>query len=211
VRKSLVIALALVAPFPLLALANRSLADVIARRAATALDRAIHSVSPKPAPEPHWTFVEPELEASELDPEIEPAKLVLAAKRIPQKGIRVRADAVLRLANSGTRPMGIPTPAHGARPAGLALVGVSGLGVGLIDGDVLTQAAGRPALSTADVIGVVIGSRAQHVPEICGRFWRKGEPWNLVVEQPYVAPRPVPAEANAEPIGAVALQSRARR
>jgi hypothetical protein len=59
------------------------------------------------------------------------------------------------------------------------------------------------------VVGVVIGSRAQHVPEICGRFWRHGEAWNLIVEQPYLAPKP--AEPSPEPIAAVALGSGSRR
>jgi hypothetical protein len=54
------------------------------------------------------------------------------------------------------------------------------------DGDVLTDAGGRPALSEGDVVGVVIASRGQRVPTISGRFWRNGEPWQLLVEQPYL-------------------------
>ena len=109
-----------------------------------------------------------------------------SAPPVPTRGIRVSAATVLRIANSGARPVGIPVPAEGARPAGLMLSGVSGLGVGMQDGDVLTHAGGRPALSEADVVGLVIAARGKEVPSIGGRFWRDGEPWNLVVEQPYV-------------------------
>jgi hypothetical protein len=77
-------------------------------------------------------------------------------------------------------------PAEGRRPAGLLLSGVSGLGVGIEDGDVLTHAGGRPALSESDVVGLVIAARGKEVPAIGGRFWRNGEQWSLVVEQPYV-------------------------
>jgi hypothetical protein len=104
----------------------------------------------------------------------------------PRHGLRVSAATVLRLANGGARPGGVFVAADGQRPAGLALSGVSALGVGLRDGDVLTHAGGRPALSRGDVIGVVIASRGAGAREISGRFWRDGEPWNLIVEQPYV-------------------------
>ena len=90
-------------------------------------------------------------------------------------------------------PSGAYVPAEGARPAGLQLQGVSALGVGLEDGDVLTHADGRPARSRGDVIGVVIAARGAGAREIGGRFWRNGEVWNLIVEQPYGAgalPRP---------------------
>jgi hypothetical protein len=63
---------------------------------------------------------------------------------------------------------------------------VSALGIGLIDGDVLTHAGGRPATSASSVIGMILGARAKRIPELSGRFWRKGEVWNLSVEQPYV-------------------------
>ena len=105
---------------------------------------------------------------------------------VPKRGVRVSAATVLRLANSGARPSGIPVPAEGPRPAGLMLTGVSALGVGILDGDVLTHAGGRPALSEADVVSLVIAARGRQVSAIGGRFWRNGEPWNLVVEQPYV-------------------------
>ena len=114
--------------------------------------------------------------------------------RIPQRGIRVAASTVLRLANAGLCPSGAPVQAVGGRPAGLVLSGVSGLGIGMQDGDVLTRAAGRPALSPGDVVGVVLASRGAGAPEISGQFWRDGEPWQLTVEQPYLAPPRTPPD-----------------
>ncbi len=105
-----------------------------------------------------------------------------------RRGLRVPATAVLRLARSGARPRGVPVPAEGPRPAGILLQGVGGLGVGLQDGDVLTMAGGAPALAPSDVVGMVIAARGRRAALIGGQFWRDGEPWNLVVEQPYPAP-----------------------
>jgi len=184
-----------VAPFPALALASHSLADWVARRGAAAVDHVARSVAQPHREGPAWVYVEPlDAEDATQAPPVDGAASRSIATRVvarrapvvPKKGIRVRAEAVLRLANAGARPSGIPVAAHGRRPAGLALVGVSGLGIGLVDGDVLTHAGGRPALSPGDVVGMVIGARAHHASEICGRFWRNGEPWNLIVEQPYV-------------------------
>ena len=109
-----------------------------------------------------------------------------AAEPVPERGLRVSAKTVLRLAQSGARPGGTPVPASRGCPAGLRLSGVSGLGVGLRDGDVLTHAAGRPAKSRAEVVGAVIGARGALEREVSGRFCRDGEAWNLVVEQPYL-------------------------
>ena len=105
----------------------------------------------------------------------------------PRHGIRIARKVVLRLANGGVRPSGIPVPAEGPRPAGLLLGGVSSLGVGLQDGDVLTTAGGVPALSESEVVSVVIAARGRQVREIYGQFWRGSEPWSLIVEQPYVS------------------------
>jgi len=183
-----------VAPLPALALASHAMADWAARRGASAIDRAAKSITSPRDRGPEWVYLEPlgvdEAPEAQLADGVSSGstKQVIArpSRVVPKKGIRVRAEAVLRLANAGARPSGIPVAAHGRRPAGLALIGVSGLGIGLVDGDVLTHAGGRPALVPGDVIGMVIGARAHHASEICGRFWRNGEPWNLIVEQPYV-------------------------
>ncbi len=196
-RRAVALLLPLLA-LPLAAATSARLADALGRSAARSIDGATRALLSSPQHAPRPVFVEAEVDVPAAPAvEAKPAPQRPAVVRrpspklaaVPKKGIRVRADAVLRLANAGLRPGGIPVPARGDRPAGLALSGVSGLGIGMVDGDVLTSAAGRPALSPGDVIGVVIGSRAKGVPEICGRFWRNGEPWNLIVEQPYVGAR----------------------
>jgi hypothetical protein len=68
------------------------------------------------------------------------------------------------------------------------LIGVGGLGVGLRDGDILTQAIGRPAVSEASVVGAVVQARGARKPQLSGRIWRDGVSFPLVVEQPYVNP-----------------------
>ncbi len=115
------------------------------------------------------------------------------------RGLHVPSAAVLRLARSGSRPRGVPVPAEGPRPAGILLQGVGGLGVGLQDGDVLTMAGGAPALAPSDVVGMVIAARGRRAAVIGGQFWRDGEPWNLVVEQPYPATADGAAPAVAPP------------
>jgi hypothetical protein len=106
---------------------------------------------------------------------------------VPRYGVRIRAATVLHLANSGVEPpTGTPVMATASHPAGLVLNGVSGLGIGMRDGDILTHASGRAVSSPAHVVAVVIAARAARAPEIAARFWRNGEPWNLIVEQPYI-------------------------
>jgi hypothetical protein len=103
----------------------------------------------------------------------------------PTRGIRVSAATVLRLANRGVRPSGSPVAASDERPAGLALQGVTGLGVGLRDGDVLTQVAGAPASSTGAVIGAVLAARQRRAPAMSGVVYRGGEKIAIYVEMPY--------------------------
>lgn len=101
----------------------------------------------------------------------------------------VGRNTVLGLANSGARPRGVPVPATALRAAGLKLVGVGGLGVGLRDGDVLTRAVGQPALSSGAVIGAVLKARAQRTPVLEGEFFRGAQRWLIRVEQPYLPER----------------------
>ena len=172
--------------------------EVAAPRIARSLANAAKVLTP-PAPEPAAVFVEADVPLEALDqpsdeassPHTPPARRPtrVAQAAIPKKGVRIRAARVLQLANAGARPSGVFVPARGNRPPGLALTGVSGLGVGLIDGDVLTHAGGRPATSASAIVGMIIGARAKRVPELSGRFWRRGEAWNLIVEQPYVRKR----------------------
>jgi hypothetical protein len=104
----------------------------------------------------------------------------------PRFGIRVAANTVLRLANARAVPAGTFVPAEAARPAGMRLSGVSALGVGLQDGDVLTHVAGAPATSRGVVVSRVLEARAARANAISAIFWRAGEPWQLVVEMPYL-------------------------
>jgi len=100
-------------------------------------------------------------------------------------GIRVSAAQVLALAERRAMPQAVSVKANAYHPAGLLLRGVSALGVGVQDGDVLTEAAGQKATSVATVVGVVLAARARQSPEISGRFYRGGVPFLVTVEQPY--------------------------
>lgn len=100
-------------------------------------------------------------------------------------GIRISASQVLALAARRAMPQAVPVKASALHPAGLLLQGVSALGVGLQDGDVLTEAAGQKATSVAAVVGIVLAARGRQVPEISGKFYRGGVPFALSVEQPY--------------------------
>jgi len=107
------------------------------------------------------------------------------ARPVPRQGIRVSAAQVLALASRRAMPNAVFVKATSQRPAGLLLSGVSALGVGLQDGDVLTEAAGQKASSVAAVVGIVLAARARQASEISGRFYRAGVPFLLTVEQPY--------------------------
>ena len=100
-------------------------------------------------------------------------------------GIHISASQVLNLASRRAMPAATPVRANAEHPAGLQLRGVSALGVGLQDGDVLTEAAGQHATSVAAVVGIVLSARARHSSEISGRFVRAGMPYSITVEQPY--------------------------
>jgi S1-C subfamily serine protease len=101
-------------------------------------------------------------------------------------GVFVPASAVLNLARVGVLPQAAPVPAAGARPAGLKLSGVGGLGLGMRDGDVLTRVAGTPVASVSQVVGLVIQAREKRARHISAEFFRDGSRWSLTVEQPYL-------------------------
>ena len=127
-----------------------------------------------------------------------PAKRgTLRSKSRATHGVRVSAAQVLALAARRAMPKAVPVKASAEHPAGLLLRGVSGLGIGMQDGDVLTEAAGQKATSLAVVVGVVLAARGRQATEISGRFYRAGVPYLLVVEQPYpTAPPPSVAPSN---------------
>lgn len=109
------------------------------------------------------------------------------AARSPQadRGVFVSAQAVLGLASRRAMPRAVPVAAAGTRPAGLRLVGAAALGIGMRDGDILTQVQGAPAGSVAAVVEAVLRARANNARVISGVFWRDGRALPLAVEQPY--------------------------
>lgn len=195
--RRLLVAVALVAPFGLVFLVAGPVAD----RQAFGVARALDEISGV------MDLVEPELATrdqeqvarwrAELAPLLDEFSSVEpnsdAAPRGPRsrsvgtvpQGLFVSANTVLRLARAGVRPAGIPVNAAGSRPAGLLLTGVGGLGVGLQDGDILTHAVGRPAVSEEVVVGAILRARGAREPQLSGRVWRAGRSFALVVAQPY--------------------------
>ncbi|MGC4091562.1 MAG: hypothetical protein QM756_27510 [Polyangiaceae bacterium] len=118
-----------------------------------------------------------------------------ASKPKGPSGVFVSAANVLRLANAAAMPHAVYVAALGARPAGLRLIGVSGLGIGMRDGDVLTRVLGADVSSVAEVVQRVVAARNRRAREISGEFWRDGARWSLVVEQPYIDAPPPAASA----------------
>jgi hypothetical protein len=95
-------------------------------------------------------------------------------------GVFVSRQRVLAAARAGIRPSGVPVPATKWRPAGVALVGVGGLGVGLRDGDVLVS----PAGSEGAVIGAVTAAMRRGDKAIGGVAWRGMQKIIITVELP---------------------------
>jgi hypothetical protein len=97
----------------------------------------------------------------------------------------VSADTVLRLARSGMRPRAVPVAAGTASPPGLRLSGVSGLGLGARDGDLLTHVQGRPVLSYGQVVAAIVDAISRQARTVSGRLWRGGRTIDVIVELPY--------------------------
>jgi S1-C subfamily serine protease len=100
----------------------------------------------------------------------------------------VSAERVLELAEGGVLPQATPRAA-GRRAPGLVLSGVSALGLGLRDGDVLLRVAGQPATDVSAVTAAVLEARRRGQRAIVADLersvdggWRQLQ---LVVEQPY--------------------------
>lgn len=99
--------------------------------------------------------------------------------------IFVSAAQVLCLAQKGLQPTGKPVAAKGKRPAGVAVYGVSGLGIGARDGDVVTEILGQPVRSVPQGVAMIVAARAARRPVITGTIWRRACPLAVTVEQPY--------------------------
>lgn len=119
-----------------------------------------------------------------------PAKARKGRRGPGELSVHVGEARLLELARMRAVPRGQSVPEKGPRPAGIALYGVSGLGVGLRDGDVLTAVEGRPVQAEGQVIGVVLGVLARHARRITGEFWRGTERGSIVVDLPIVSGAP---------------------
>lgn len=176
------------------AMASAHVADQAGARGALALGLLGELTRVPPSLVPHEDVEvvptdAPIMSAPVAPPEPHARKAAKKTKPSPVPVVFVSRKAVLGLANSGARPHGAPTPATAVRPAGLRLLGVGALGIGLRDGDVLTRALGQPALSTGAVIQAVLVARAHHAPVLEGEFWRGDQRYVLRVEQPYLDER----------------------
>jgi hypothetical protein len=107
------------------------------------------------------------------------------ARELPS--ILVRAETVLRLANSGRVPTGKSVTAQGRRPAGVQVFGASSLGVGVRDGDIITRVSGVAVTAASQVIGLVITARGARQAAISAQIYRGQRSYTLTVEQPYVS------------------------
>jgi hypothetical protein len=109
------------------------------------------------------------------------------ARRSPRGGsVLVTREKVLALARASAVPAGHPVERSGGRPAGIELTGVTPLGIGMLDGDVITAVSGTSVRSEGKVMGIVVRALARHDARISATFFRAGNPWTLVVELPSV-------------------------
>ncbi len=104
------------------------------------------------------------------------------------RAIHIDTNTVLCIAQMGIQPSGKPVPQKGKRPAGLALFGVSALGVGVLDGDILTDVLGQPVRSQFQVIAMVMAARSSNMSTISGTLWRGLRSFSVTVDQPYDFP-----------------------
>jgi len=194
-----VVAILLLAPFGLIPVIGNAIADRQATGVAGALSevaRALESVESTPETRDQeqvarWRaelaamFDEP-ASATELGSRADRSRRTSRAVGQVPRGLFVSAEQVLRLSRVGVRPSGIPVRSAGGRPGGLLLSGVSGLGVGLRDGDILTHALGQPAVSEEMIVGAVIRARGARQAQLSGQVWRDGHVFPLIVAQPYL-------------------------
>ncbi len=104
------------------------------------------------------------------------------------RSIHVDSTTVLCIAERGLQPNSKPAPQKGKRPAGLSVFGVGSLGLGVADGDILTDVLGQPVRSQAQVIAMVIAARNQNMSSISATLWHGMKPYTVTVDQPYDMP-----------------------
>ncbi len=113
-------------------------------------------------------------------------KNVTKAETKSAASVFISAERVLRLSREASMPASRYVPAKGSRPAGLQVAGVTGLGIGARDGDVLTRVAGAEVRSSAAVVSSVLRLRAKKVKAISGELWRGQERILITFEMPYL-------------------------
>jgi hypothetical protein len=205
--RSLLGSVALGVPFVLVAQAASAFVTPLTSATVAALVRMTAPLSAAASPAPDAdVFVTP-------GDGYAPAAVVFeAATKGPHPGVKTKPKSaaaalfvskasVLKLSQSAARPQGsfvAQTPEH---PAGLRLVGVAALGIGVEDGDILIEALGITPRSPGQVIGAIIEARAKAPRFLSGTLWRRGQLIRITVEQPYVV---VAAEASASSSSAAA-------
>lgn len=189
---SVLSAIALAAPFVLVEKAQGALAESLVSRTVAALLRVtapLVPVAPAPAEAAEGAVVTFDVtaEGPARSTGKASARARAGAPAKPQT-LLVSAARVLQLSKSAARPQGTfvaQTPQH---PAGLLLMGVAGLGIGVQDGDILVDAMGMTPRSSGEIIGAIIQARAQRVRYLSGTLWRRGQTFRITVEQPYLDP-----------------------
>lgn len=199
---------ALVVPLSVVA-GTHALADAVGRELGAALAPEVSWMQAKPVEHSVELAAEaPESLVSDVMPEPAQASVPREKRRVRAAAapralaVRVSSRQVLALAEQRAMPSAVPVGATARHPAGLRLVGVSALGVGMRDGDILTRVGGTPVQSVSAVASLVISARGRAATEVSAEFWRAGVRGALVVEQPYLV---TPAQTSA----AVAHGSRA--
>lgn len=171
--------------------AERAGADAALALSSVAVLARAGDATPPSAPEPELAVIPTEFELPAAPGALAapPSKTRTQGKKAHPSAtpvVFVSQKTVLGLANSGARPRGVFVPANAVRPAGLRLLGVGALGIGVQDGDVLTRALGQSVTATGAVIQAVLVARAHHAAVLEGEFWRGAQRFILRVEQPYV-------------------------
>lgn len=177
-------ALLLALPFAVVGISLQRMAASIAVTAAASLHRLAgalpREVGPAPPIPTHGVPPPPASAAAA------PSASVPQAAAEPQLalGVMVSRKRVRAAVRAGAQPGGSPVPATAYRPAGLSLTGVSAIGAGLRDGDVLTLVGGAPATSYSAVAAAVSGALDKGARAIHGEAWRGRTRIYLTVELP---------------------------
>jgi hypothetical protein len=183
---ALLLGLALGAPFVLVARAGSALVAPLAEASVGVLLRLSAPLTSAPVEaQPPTPFVEEAPALTQAAASHPRAQVRRAAPKGPLPALFVGRSTVLRLSQSAARPRGSFVGRTAEHPAGLQLSGVSGLGIGVQDGDVLIEALGISPRSPGEIVGAIIEARSKRVAALGGTLWRRGQTFHITVEQPY--------------------------